>query len=150
DKTAVLTITETGMEDYQATSLKLLGHNNSGFKLIQKFYSRGSSRQDALKNAQMVTYNVNLQDSILYFDSNIQFKEDAQFRGQDLEMILYIPFDTPFRMNENLKHIIRGTIYQSGHTVEQMEGNEWMFTEQKGLQCITCPADEDESGEEIE
>ncbi len=143
DKTAVLTLTETGLEDYEATSLKLLGHEGADFRLVQKFYSRGSSRQDALNNAQMVTYNVKLEDSILYFDSNIRFKEEAQFRGQELEMILYIPFDTPFQMKENLKHIIRGTIYSSGHTIEQMEGNNWMFTEENGLQCITCPRDED-------
>src|SRR5690606_6298371 len=60
----------------------------------------------------------------------------------ELEMILYIPRNTPFQMRENLKHIIRGTIYHSGHTVEQMEGNDWMFTEADGLRCITCPVDE--------
>lgn len=148
DKTAVLTIKETGLEDYDGASLKLLGHDESDFRLIQKFYSKGSSRQNALQNAQMVTYNVNLEDSVFYFDSNIQFKKDAVFRGQNLEMILYIPKNTPFRMKENLKHIIRNTIYHSNHTIEQMENNEWMFTED-GLQCITCITEEKEETDDL-
>lgn len=145
DKMAVLALKETGMEDYEATSLTLLGYEEEDYKLVQKFFSRGSSRQNALSNAKMVTYNVALEDSVFYFDSNIKFKDEAIFRGQELDMILYIPYNKPFRMKEDLKHIIRNTIYQSGHTVEQMEGNEWMFTE-NGLQCITCPDEiEDES-----
>jgi len=42
----------------------------------------------------MVTYQVDLQDSILTFDSNISFKPDAIFRGQELEMTLFIPYHT--------------------------------------------------------
>ena len=149
NKTPVLTLSEAGMEDYQATSLRLLGHSEANFKLVEKFYSRGLSRQNALANARMVDYNVDQEDSVLIFDSNFKFKKDAVFRAQELDMILYIPYNTPFLMTENLKHIIRNTIYQSGHSVDQMEGNQWMFTED-GLQCITCIEDDSEAPEQIE
>ena len=62
-------------------------------------------------------------------------------------MELYIPYDQEFFMNENLKHIIRNTIYRSGFSVSQMEGNTWMFTE-AGLRCLTCVHDEEDDDDE--
>ncbi len=143
-KKAILQLNEVGMDDYQVTKLRLYGHDGDQFKLVSKFNSRGRTRQEAIKNAQMVNYQVELEDSILTFDSNITFKEDAHFRGQALSMELYIPYDQEFFMNEDLKYIIRNTIYRSGFSVSQMEGNTWVFTE-SGLRCLTCEyQDEDE------
>jgi len=143
-KKAILQLNEVGMDDYQVTKLRLYGHDGDQFKLVSKFNSRGRTRQEAIKNAQMVNYQVELEDSILTFDSNITFKEDAHFRGQALSMELYIPYDQEFYMNEDLKYIIRNTIYRSGFSVSQMEGNTWVFTE-SGLRCLTCEyQDEDE------
>jgi len=143
-KKAILQLNEVGMDDYQMTKLRLYGHDGDQFKLVSKFNSRGRTRQEAVKNAQMVNYQVELEDSILTFDSNITFKEDAHFRGQALSMELYIPYDQEFFMNEDLKYIIRNTIYRSGFSVSQMEGNTWVFTE-SGLRCLTCEyQDEDE------
>lgn len=138
DKIAVLELNETGLDDYQATTLRLLGHNDPNYKLVQKFYARGSSRQNALMNAEMVSYTIDLNDSIFTFDSNIQFKDNAIFRAQELDMILYIPLNKPFVMKENLKYILKNTLYNSGYDEDQMEGNTWIYTEE-GLICQTCP-----------
>jgi hypothetical protein len=86
-------------------------------------------------------------DSVLIFDSNISFKDDAKFRAQSLEMELYVPYNHEFFMHENLKHVIRNTIYRSGFSVSQMEGNTWVFTE-AGLRCLTCEHDEEEDDDE--
>ncbi len=142
-KRAVLELKEVGMDDYQVTKLRLYGHEEEHFKLVSKFNSRGRTRQEAMTNAQMVDYHVTKEDSLLVFDSNITFKDDAQFRAQSLDMELYIPYNQEFFMNENLKHIIRNTIYRSGFSVSQMEGNTWIFTE-AGLRCLTCVTDDDD------
>jgi hypothetical protein len=142
-KKAILQLNEVGMDDYQMTKLRLYGHDGDQFKLVSKFNSRGRTRQEAIINAQMVNYEVALEDSIFTFDSNITFKDNAQFRGQALDMELYIPYNQEFFMNEDLKYIIRNTIYRSGFSVSQMEGNTWIFTE-SGLRCLTCVDDDDE------
>ncbi|GJM30508.1 MAG: hypothetical protein DHS20C17_31430 [Cyclobacteriaceae bacterium] len=141
-KEAVLQLHEVGMDDYQVTQLRLYGHEGNEFRLVRKFNSRGRTRQDAIGNAQMVNYQVVQEDSLLIFDSNISFKEDAKFRGQSLDMELYIPYNYKFRMSEDLKHIIRNTIYRSGFSVSQMEDNSWVFTE-AGLRCLTCEYEDD-------
>jgi phage shock protein PspC (stress-responsive transcriptional regulator) len=143
-KTAVLELNQIGLEDYDVTTLKLRGHEDSVYRLEQRFEARGKSRRDAIDNAKMVTYNVMLDDSIFTFDSNIQFSEEAKFRGQKLDMILYIPYNQTFMMDEDLRYILSSTIYPNGYRVSQMEGNTWMFTED-GLQCLTCTSEKSSS-----
>lgn len=137
--TAVLKLRETGMEDYEATTLKLRGHEGPQFELIQNYKARGSSRANAIENAKMISYNVAVNDSILTFDSNVTFNDTATFRNQRLEMTLYIPYDQPFKMDEDLKHIIRNTIHRNGYRVSDMEGNTWTFISEDQLKCLTCP-----------
>lgn len=137
DKIAVLKLTEVGNDDYEGATLKLRGHNESVYQLVMRYEARGASRQEAAENAQMVTYNVTQDDSLLYFDSNIKFKEDATFRAQQLDLTLYIPFGSEFMMDESLQHILRNTIYRSGYRVSQMEGNRWTI-DGSGLKCLTC------------
>lgn len=138
DKTAVIKINEVGYESYDAVSLTLRGYNESKFKLIQEFESRGRSRREAIENAKMVDYDVILEDSVFTFDSNITFRSNAKFRGQDLSMILYIPYNQPFKMEYALRHIIRNTIYRHGYSTYDMGvENTWIFTP-AGLECITC------------
>ncbi len=147
EKQAVLSLEEVGMDDYQQATLRLYGYEGDQYKLVSKYESRGSSRQDAIANAQMVNYNVKQQDSVLIFDSNLTFKDDAKFRGQSLEMELYIPYESKFHMTDDLRYIIRNTIYRSGYRPSQMEGNTWMFTE-SGLRCLTCEMYDDDEDDE--
>lgn len=137
-KTAILTLNEIGYENYEVTSLQLRGYEGNEYKLVKEFESRGRTRREAIENAKMVDYNVSLNDSIFIFDSNITFDEHAKFRGQDLNMIMYIPYNEPFKMNYDLQEIIRNTIRRSGHDVYDMDmKNTWIFTP-AGLECITC------------
>ena len=140
-KTAILRLNEAGFETYNVTSLQLRGHDQKEYKLVKEFESRGKSRRDAIENAKMIQYEVTLEDSVITFDSNISFNNGAQFRGQDLDMILYIPYNAPFVMNYDIRHIIRNTIYRHGYTKHDInEDNKWIFTP-AGLECITCEKD---------
>lgn len=131
-KTPILRIKPAGMEDYDEVSLFLEGYEGNNFKLVQKFKSQGTSQQDALINAEMVTYNVELQDSVLIFDSNVNFKKDAVFRGQELDMILYIPFNKPFILETSAARFIQQYI-----DWDNLDSKTWQMTEQ-GLSCLNC------------
>lgn len=147
--TVYLKIKETGLEDYTATTLRLRGSEDSLFRLEKKFESRGKNREDAIENAKMVKYNVSIEGSTITFDSNIQFMDEARFRGQTLDMILYMPYGKPFRMDADLDQIIRRTIYYYGYREDEMTGNTWEFTPD-GLTCLTCPSGEGYSRENKE
>lgn len=142
-KTLVFRINEVGMDDYDAVALTLRGYEGKDLKLAMGFEAHGSTKQNAIENAQMVEYNVEQQDSILIFDSNIRFKNDAIFRAQRLKQVLYIPYDHPFSLDETSSNFISQYIdweYKDGYT--------WKMT-QKGLECINCPQKEDAPTDEL-
>ncbi|TRX56023.1 PspC domain-containing protein [Fulvivirga sp. M361] len=150
NKTAILKLNEIGMEDYQVATLTLRGYDGNEYKLEKNFESQGSSRRNAIENAKMVTYNVDFQDSVLVFDSNIEFRGDAIFRGQRLESYLYIPYGSKFMMDEDLRHIMRNTIYVNGYRVSDMEDNVWSFTPEEGLTCLTCEENDNYNSTELD
>jgi hypothetical protein len=144
-KTAVLRINEVGMDDYDAARLSLKGYDNTEFKLVQTFKSQGTTRARAIENAKMVDYTVDVQDSVFTFDSNFKFKPDAIFRAQRLNMTLYIPYNFPFTMDEGISRFITEWVNCCGmagtNTIDQYK---WKITEEKGLECIDCPMEDEE------
>jgi len=140
DKVAVLKLNEVGFEDYDVTNLKIRGYEGDKIKLEKRYKAQGSSRIEAEKNAKMTYHNVTLKnDSILHFDSNIRFLDNAAFRAQSLNMILYVPYGQEFEMDRKMRHILRNTIYINGYNVGQIHNNRWTFEENEGLNCLTCP-----------
>jgi phage shock protein PspC (stress-responsive transcriptional regulator) len=132
-KTAVLKIHEVGLDNYDATSLVLRGHSDKQFKLVQNFKAQGTTKAQAIENAQMVDYNVSVEDSVFTFDSNVRFKPDAIFRAQELDMVLYIPYNYPFILDRSSSDFIDQYVdynYRDGYT--------WQITED-GMECIDCP-----------
>jgi phage shock protein PspC (stress-responsive transcriptional regulator) len=137
-KKAVFHINEVGMDDYNAVSLTLKGHEGKELRLVQVFKAQGATKQKAIENAQMIDYSIDVRDSVMTFDSNIQFKKDAIFRAQRLDMTLYIPYNYPFVMDEPTSRFISQYI-----DYEDMDGYTWEMNE-KGLKCLNCPVSEEE------
>jgi phage shock protein PspC (stress-responsive transcriptional regulator) len=138
-KTAILTLQQTGLDDYHATKLTLKGHDSKEFKLIQRFQAQGASVIEAVENSKMVEYSVTVNDSVFTFDSNLQFKDKAVFRGQELEMTLFIPYDFPFVMDKEMCRFISQYV-----AWEEVNNNTWVMTS-KGLQCMTCDNSQSEN-----
>jgi phage shock protein PspC (stress-responsive transcriptional regulator) len=133
-----LELAETGMDDYESTHLDIKGYDGEDIRLVKEFRAFGSSRRDAIENAQMITYNVVVEDSILLFDSNVEFKPDAKFRFQELDMTLYVPYGQEFTISDDMRHILKYyTISRHGYYYYQMEDNRWVYNP-SGLECITC------------
>ncbi len=141
-KTPVFKIQEIGLDDYNVTSISLKGYSGKEIKLTERFQSRGPTRKVAGENAQMVEYNVIQTDSIIAFDSNITFKENAKFRAQRLDVDVLIPYDQSFVVDAHLWRIIDTRINSGGDPFRYSLNEEtqtWKMTD-KGLECITCPA----------
>ena len=129
--TAVLKLNES-RHDYHGTRLTLRGYDGTDFKLEQTFEAQGSSRHQAAENARMVDYNVSFADSVFTFDEDLRFKDDAVFRGQHLTMVLYIPYDFPFILEENMSRFISQYVDS-----DYLDGYTWKMTP-NGLECINC------------
>ncbi|MEO5602630.1 MAG: DUF2807 domain-containing protein [Cyclobacteriaceae bacterium] len=139
-KTAVLKVNENGSHNYDAVKLTLKGYQGTDFRLVQTFEAQGSSRGQAIENAKMVDYHMEFSDSVFTFDRILNFKDDAIFRGQRVDMILFIPNDFPFIMDEGMSRFI--TQYVDG---EYLDGYIWKMTTRNGLECINCNETKDET-----
>ena len=122
--------------NYEAVRLKLRGHEDTTFKLVINYESRGSSRSTARENAASVKYPVEYVAGDFYFSSELDFT-DTPFRFQQAEATMYIPYGQVFRMDRELREILINTLHLKGYRASQMEGNDWVF-EPNGLKCITC------------
>lgn len=142
-KTAVLKLNDNGSENYNGAKLTLKGYQGGDFKLVQSFEAQGSSRSQAKENAKMVDYTVSFSDSVFTFDRNFRFKENAVFRGQHLDMILYIPYDFPFVMDEDMSRFI--SQYVDG---DYLEGYTWKMSI-NGLECLNCQSPEDSTQRDL-
>ncbi len=132
-KVPVLRTRDTGLDDYRVASLSLRGYEGKELKLVQLFRARGKSRKDAQTYAEQVTYTVQQRDSVLIFDSNIQFQEGAVFRAQRLKMTLYVPFNQPFVLEGDTWRLLNDYIPR-----EDRYGQTWMITDNYVLKCLTC------------
>ncbi|HEY3402757.1 MAG TPA: PspC domain-containing protein [Ohtaekwangia sp.] len=132
-KTLVLKMNEIGMDDYHGVDLTIRGYDEKEIKLVQEFKAQGSSRQKAIENAQMVTYHVDVKDSVFTFDSNLHFNEGAKFRAQRLDMTLYVPYDYQFTMTEDVSRFITQYVDHN-----YLDDHNWRMTP-KGMDCLSCP-----------
>lgn len=136
-KTMILKVNETGLDDYRVTDLTIKGYDGKLIKLTERFLSQGSTRKNAIENAQMVTYNVQQTDSVITFDSNITFNKEAKFRAQRLEMDLYIPYNTNFVISEELWRLIDNSYHDYDGYRDSNFDKTWKMTEH-GFECIDC------------
>ena len=88
-ETLVLDVRQIGYDDYDEPSLTIFGYDGNTIKLEQNFDARGFSRENAIENAGMIMHEViQKDDSILVFDSDLRFKENAIFRRLFLSFVL--------------------------------------------------------------
>ncbi len=144
NKTAVLNINEVGLDDYEGAGLRILGSEDSLYRVTTIYRSQGSTRMIAEENAKMISYGVSVEDSVITFDSNVKFAEDAVFRGQRVFTNLYVPYGAQFKMDNSLRYILRNSLYSYNYDRSELNQMIWTMDEEKGLVCLTCPEPEPE------
>ncbi len=132
-KTPVIRTRDTGLDGYRAATLSLRGHAGNEIKLVQYFRAQGKSQSDAENYARQIVYNVQQDDSMLVFDSNIRFKEGSTFRAQRLRMTLYLPYNQPFVVEGDTWRLLSHYVPR-----EDRYGQTWVVTEKNILKCLTC------------
>lgn len=136
-ETLILDIRETGYGEFDGVRLKLRGYDGDEIKIVQEFSSRGATKKEAVDNARGIQYAITQADSVLTFDSNIDYSAETKLRGQDLMMTMYIPHGQRFEMLNNFDDLIYYSFGYQGFSSSQIIGNTWMFNP-SGLECITC------------
>jgi len=145
--TAVLTLGDYPEDQgFAQPRLMIRGHADSLLALEKEFEARGRNRKTAIEYAQMVSYEIQRNDSVLVFPPVYTFNENAKFRDQEVELTLFMPYGQTFMMDRELSLILRNTLYRNSYNVADMDDNTFVFT-QEGLECLSCQQREELEGE---
>lgn len=137
NKTLVLNYREAGDDFYRKAFLDIKAGGDSTVTLKSEFTSKGRSRERAVENANMVSYQVSQRDSVVTFDSNLKFLEDAKYRKQELDMTLYIPEGQKFIIDEKLSDLLGNYFRRKGYGDSEIDEFTWFFAG-KELRCEGC------------
>lgn len=108
---------------------------DSTLTLDTRVRSRGRNMYDAEENAKMIKYDYSVKDSIITFEDFYHFERGGKFRGQELEMTLYIPEGQPFKVKRGMDELLG--YFNRGYRWSEIYRNTWVF-ENGRLACVTC------------
>lgn len=145
DATLYLYMNTIDKKAFDSPELDIRGHEGPKVKLVKEYTAYGNSRRDAIDNAQLVKYTVEVEDSVMTFDSDLTYEKGDLYRFQSLRMVLYIPYGQEFVMDREMRDILRYySLSRHGYYYSQLGDNRWIFNE-SGLECLTCDTDREVS-----
>lgn len=109
--------------------------SDSTLTLDSRVRSRGRNVYDAEDNARMIRYDYDVRDSIITFEDFYHFERGGKFRGQELEMTLYIPEGQPFRIRRGMDELLG--YFRRGYRWSEIYRNTWIFQNGR-LECMSC------------
>jgi phage shock protein PspC (stress-responsive transcriptional regulator) len=115
--------------------LDIRASRDSTITLDSRVRSRGRNIADAEDNARMIRYDYNVKDSIITFEDFYRFEPNGKFRGQELEMTLYIPDGQPFKVKRGMDELLG--YFNRGYRWSEVYRNTWVFNN-GSLECLTC------------
>ncbi|MFC5409202.1 PspC domain-containing protein [Larkinella bovis] len=119
------------------TSIELEGIDGTAWKMLKRLEAQGPNRQAAQRNARSIIYNWAVKDSLIRFDNSYEIKSGSRFRGQDVDVTVYIPYERPFRMTEAFARHIRNEF--GNEELDRMKTSLWKFSKTDGLVSLTHP-----------
>jgi phage shock protein PspC (stress-responsive transcriptional regulator) len=89
-----------------SVTLSVEKSDNGKVSMSQNFSSKGFTFEEALKNAQNIHYSFVQQDSVLTFGPTIYLKKNANWRDQEIKMVLKVPEGTKIRANSEIRRYL--------------------------------------------
>jgi phage shock protein PspC (stress-responsive transcriptional regulator) len=123
-------------------NVDLQGFDQNNVKINLKFDSQGRNRANAEDNARNIGYNIVQKDSALVFDSELELANNAKFRGQDVDVEIYVPYNKPFAMSQKfynrfwLSNKLQHEYDLEKDNTETFSGIRWAITKDSGLVCL--------------
>ncbi len=122
---------ESGLEVYPSERVKLniASASSKDLLLSKEISATGKNQEVAAFNAQQVNYQYEVKGNEIILDNYFDLGEKKKWRDQTVELTLFIPVGTHFKMDREVKSIIN-SIESNGIFTERffLRGNEWKMT----------------------
>ncbi len=140
---------EFGMQDKKVLKARKLNYGLDNIRMnIQKstdqtiqlvtiYNGRGRTEKDAIQSAGNIVYQVVQQDSVLIFPNMFKLKDKTMWRKQEVEMILYIPYDMEVVVDEHVDWLTHN-IYSGDCEKDVLDRVHWKMGKD-GMECKKKP-----------
>lgn len=102
-------------------------------KLVTIYHGRGKTEKDAIASASNIVYHVDQRDSVLIFPTEFKLKDKSTWRKQEIEMILYIPYDMEVIVDERVDWFTHN-IYSGDCEKDVLDRVHWKMGKD-GMEC---------------
>jgi phage shock protein PspC (stress-responsive transcriptional regulator) len=104
--------------------------------------AKGKSNNEARERAEKIKYNFRMEGNTLVLDNYLLSDVTNKFRGQSVELFLYLPKGTLFKPENSLQEYDRSddgyfNLHYSSDNYSYKVGN-------TQIKCLNCPSDENE------
>lgn len=104
--------------------------------------SQGRSYKSARYNARETKFELVIKDSIIYLPNYFELKKGQKFRGQHIDVVLYLPDSNSVYIDESVVEMLDDVENVQGKYDRRMGKTVWDMTD-KGLSCRGCEIPED-------
>ena len=98
--------------------------------------SRGVNELAAERFAEQIQYGFTERDSFLIIDPYFELGKEDKYRGQEVDVVLYLPVGYRVFIDESSRDYLSGVDNQEDLWSEYMAGDEWIM-EDAGLKRVS-------------
>ena len=99
--------------------------------------SHGRTRLEARQRAKNINFYTEVQDSIISVADYFTIPPDEKFRGQNMQLVLYLPIGSSVHLDESVIDILDNVKNVTSTWDGDMVAHTWIMT-QNGLACMDC------------
>jgi phage shock protein PspC (stress-responsive transcriptional regulator) len=118
---------------FDNVSIKIEKSLTNELRLVTTYEGRGKTETEAIKSAESIVYLFEQNDSVLVFPRFFKLKNNSNWRAQDVELTLYVPFNTELIIQERVDHLIHN-IYSGECERDEYDRIKWVMGKD-GMQC---------------
>ena len=120
------------------TDVDVESYTGNTVKLIQTFRAKGRTEDEAIRNAAMISYRAEQQDSVLSLDNSFRYKPNAIWRKQDVDLKLLLPENKTFRVTEKFARMLPSSAFDRDYNNSELSRYKWQVKNNRFV-CLNCP-----------
>jgi phage shock protein PspC (stress-responsive transcriptional regulator) len=124
--------------------LDIIAAENNNFSLAKIVRANGEDRRAANQNLQMITYDIEQENSTLKFSEFFQLDRNQRYRNQQIQLVLKVPVGKSVYLSDEMEDIIYDIQNVTNTYDGDMGGHTWTMTS-RGLECLNCDLPENTS-----
>lgn len=125
---------------FDNVSIKIEKSLTNEMRLVTTYEGRGKTEIEAIKSAESIQYLFEQNDSVLVFPRFFKLKNNSIWRAQDVELTLYVPYNTELIIQDRIDNLIN-TIYSGDCERDEYDRVKWIMGKD-GMECTKKSVDQ--------